>query len=506
MSESRTKNSIRNIIFSFGFQLITLLLSFVNRTIFIWILGVNYLGISGLFSDILSMLSLADLGFSVALTYSMYKPLANHDYKKLAGLINLYKKVYRIIAAAVTIIGLAIVPFLKYLVHLDKPIPGLTLYYLLFLANTVASYLVVYKTSILTADQKEYVLNKYRSIFSILQTIFMILFLWLTHNYTVYLCVQVFFTYAMNFYCSHVAEKEYPFIKEKIELPFKEVKSIFKNLYSVFIYKVSTVLLNATDNTLISVLVGTSMVGYYSNYSMIITSATNLINTLFYSLTASLGNLVVQESEERRYKVFQMMQSVSVILSTICICGFTFLIQDFIRLWLGSSFILDEKILFAIICNFYLGISLLPVWVYREATGLYNQTKYVMVITAIINLGLSIWWGNIFGVAGIIFASVIARLVTYVWYEPVLLFKEYFNESSWVYFKGILQSIVFTIGLMIAEELTINTYLIPHNWFMFFVKAVLVAVMTVSLVVLFYSKSPGVKLIMNKVKGFRKEL
>lgn len=503
MKSSRTKNSIRNIIFSFGYQVLVLILGFVNRTVFINVLGVNYLGISGLFSDILSMLSLADLGFGVALTYSMYKPLAENDYKRLAGLTNLYRKVYRIIALAVTIIGLALIPFLKYLVHLSCPIPHLKLYYVLFLANTVASYLVVYKTSILTADQKEYILNKYRSIFSFLQTIFMTLFLWLTHNYTVYLCVQVFFTYAVNFYCSHVAEKQYPFIKRKVELPFKEVKEIFRNLYSVFLYKISGVMLNATDNTLISVLVNTTMVGYYSNYSMIITNATNLINTLFYSLTASLGNLVVKENAERRYHVFQMMQSISIILSTICICGFTFLIQDFIRIWLGKSFILDYPILIAIIINFYLSIVLLPVWVYREATGLYKQTKYIMIFTALINLALSIWWGKKWGVAGILFASAVARITTYVWYEPILLFKEYFGVSSWIYFKGIIISILFTLGLMIAEALTINKF-IPVNWIQFIIKGCGVGVFTIVLVLLFYANSPGLILIKEKWKSFRK--
>lgn len=499
MEESRTKNSIRNIIFSLGFQLVTIGLSFVNRTIFIWILGVNYLGISGLFSDILSMLSLADLGFSVALTYSMYEPLANHDYDRLAALINLYRKVYRIIALAVTVIGLALIPFLKYLVRLDKPIPDLNLYYILFLANTVASYLVVYKTAILTADQKEYVLNKYRSIFSILQTIFMTLFLWLTHSYIVYLWVQVFFTYAQNFYCSYIAQKQYPFINKKIKLPFKEVKEIFKNLYSVFLYKISGVLLNATDNTLISVLVGTGMVGYYSNYSLITTKVATLVNTLFYSLTASLGNLVVKEKAERRYEVFQMMQSVSVILSTVCICGFSFLIQDFIRLWLGPRFVLDIDTLVAIILNFYLVIILLPVWVYREATGLYQQIKYIMVLTAIINLILSIWWGKLWGVAGIIFASVVARVVTYVWYEPVLLFKEYLGKSSWVYFKGILISIGFTLALMLAEYLSINKFY-PTSWWQFILKAIGVVVMTTVLVLMFYIQSPGLQLIKDKVK------
>lgn len=498
MNESRTKKSIRNIIFSLGFQLLTLVLGFVNRTVFIDILGVSYLGISGLFSDILNMLSLADLGFSVALTYSMYKPLAERDYHRLAGLINLYRKVYRIIALAVTVIGLALVPFLRFLVRLKHPIANLDLYYLLFLANTVASYLVVYKTAILTADQKDYILNKYRSIFSVLQTISTTLFLWLTHNYTVYLCIQVAFTYITNFYCSHIAEKQYPFIKQKVRLPLSEIKDIFQNLYSVFLYKVSGVLLNATDNTLISVLVNTEMVGYYSNYSMIVVNATNIINTIFYSLTASLGNLVVVGTAKRRYEVFEMMQSVSVIISTICVCGFTFLIQDFIRLWLGNKFVLDNLILTAIVINFYLGIVLLPVWVYREATGLYRQTKYVMVLTAVINLILSIIMGKWIGVAGILFASAIARLTTYFWFEPILLFKEYFSESSWVYFKGIIYSLILTLGLMLLENYTINQYH-PSNWLGFILKTLGVGIMTLVLVLAVYWKSAGVTLIWQKI-------
>ena len=207
MEESRTKKSLRNILFSLGNQIVTILLGFVNRSVFIWTLGVGYLGISGLFSDILTMLSLADLGFGVALTYSMYKPLAEHDYDRLAALTGLYRRVYRIIALAVTVIGLALVPFLKYLINLRHPIPYITLYYLMFLANTVASYLVVYKTSILTADQKDYLLKKYQSLFSIGQVVCTTTLLWLTHNYFIYLLIQVIFTYTQNFYGSWVAER-----------------------------------------------------------------------------------------------------------------------------------------------------------------------------------------------------------------------------------------------------------------------------------------------------------
>ncbi len=498
---SRTKNSIRNIIFSFLNQIITLLLGLINRSVFIWILGIDYLGISGLFSDILMMLSLADLGFGVALTYSMYKPLAEHDYNRLAALTNLYRKVYRIIALAVTVIGLLLVPFLKYLINLKHPIPHITLYYVMYLANTVASYLVIYKTSIITADQKDYILNKYRSYFSVLQTLFMTIFLWVTRNYFIYLLVQVIFTYAQNFYCSHVASKMYPFINKRVKMPFKEVKEIFQNLYSVFLYKISGVLLNATDNTIISIMIGTGMVGYYSNYSMITTRLTGLINTIFYSLTASLGNLVVKEKPERRYKVFLVMQSVSSIFSTTCVICLMLLTQDFIRIWLGKNYLLSDTTLMAILFNFYLGVILLPIWVYREATGLYRQTKYVMVITAIINLALSIYLARVMGVTGVLFASAVARLLTYFWYEPVLLFKKYFGESSLIYFCHIGINMFITVMIAGLEYITLGK-IEPNNWGTFIIKAIIIGISSLSLVMLFYIRTGGFKLILNRIKSF----
>lgn len=502
MESSRTAKSLRNILYSLGNQIITILLGFINRSIFIVTLGISYLGISGLFSDILTMLSLADLGFGVALTYSMYKPLAVHDYDRLAALTGLYRRVYRIIALAVTIIGLALVPFLKYLVNLRHPVPHITLYYLMFLANTVASYLVVYKTSILTADQKDYLLKKYQSLFSIGQITCTSLFLWLTHNYFIYLLIQVIFTYTQNFYASWVAERQYPFIKKKIEMPLGEVKEIFRNLYSVFLYKISGVLLNATDNTIISVMIGTGMVGYYSNYSMITVQLTNLINTIFYSLTASLGNLVVKEKARRRYQVFKIIQSVSDIFSSICTACLFLLIQDLIQVWLGHQFLLNNLTLLAITVNFYLQIILLPIWIYREATGLYQQTKYIMVVTAIINLILSVWLANVLDVAGVLFASAIARLLTYFWYEPVLLFRRYFSNSSWVYFVSILKNVIITCVIVVVNQILFAHFMV-NGWISLFLKGIGVALVSLFMTILFYFNNQGIKVILQRIKAFR---
>ena len=316
----------------------------------------------------------------------------------------------------------------------------------------------------------------------------------------VYLCVQVFFTYATNFYASHVAKKMYPFIEKKVSLPFSEAKDIFKNIKSVFIYKLSGILLNATDNTLISVLIGTAMVGYCSNYNMVATKITAVISTLFYSLTASLGNLVVLENEEKRYRIFQIMQTVSNILSTVCVTCVYFLLEDLIRVWLGESYILEKRVLIAITCNFYLGVALFPIWTFREATGLYRKTKYIMLATATINLVLSVVLGKTIGLSGIIFASAISRVVTYFWVEPKLLFRTYFGKSCLVYFLGIAKSLL-TMFVIFLLEYFIIRYMIPQTWLSLFLKAVLVGGISLAVTILVYCKTEGFQLIKQKVMG-----
>ena len=340
MTEGRIKNSVRNISYRFVSQVASIVLKFVSRTIFIYILGVEYLGINGLFSEILQMLSLADLGFGTAMVYSMYKPLAEHDEKRLTQLVALYKKIYTIIAITITVIGISLVPFLKYLVNMDKDIPYLKVYYLLYLANTVSSYLVVYKTCILNADQKNYLISKYNTIFSFVSLSVTSVFLLITHNFMVYLIAQVAVTYANNFYVSHVAEKQYPYINNKVEkLPKKEGKQIFQNVKSVFIYKVANTLIGSTDNTLISVLIGTIAVGFYSNYCMIVNNITLFINIIFSSVTASIGNMVVEANKKKNYDVYCLMQFVSFLLSSVAITVTYLVINDLINVWLGEKFV-----------------------------------------------------------------------------------------------------------------------------------------------------------------------
>lgn len=494
MSESRTNNSFKNIAFNIGNQLLNLVLAFVSRTVFLSVLNVEYLGISGLFGDIFTMLSLADLGFGTAMTYSMYKPLAEHDYDRLAGLVTLYKKVYRVIAVVVTSVGLALIPFLRYLVKLETDMPQLELYYVLSLANCVASYLVVYKTSIIGADQKHYLITKYSGIFSILRTICSVVILLTTRSYVANLVINVVFTYFTNFYNSHIAEKNYPYINRNVQLPKGEIKAILSNIKSVFLYKFSSVLITATDNMLISALVSTASVGYYSNYMVAVNKVYGIVNTIFYSLTASLGNLIVKENEHRRYEIFEIMQSVSLILSTFCVTCIFCLEDDFIRLWLGEDYLMDRVVLWAIVTNFYFSIILLPIWVFREATGLYRKTKYVMLSTAAVNLIASILLSRWLGLAGILFGTSVARLSTYFWYEPVLLFKKYFGKSSVIYFAGVVKSLCVTAMIMLCISFAAEMIIVKTCWGLL-LKALAIGGSSLILVVLIYHRTEGFQLI-----------
>jgi len=505
LQDSRVINSVRNIGYRLSSQVITILLRFVERSIFIHVLGVEYLGINGLFSQILQVLSMADLGFGTAMVYSMYKPLAEKDETKLAQLVQFYKKVYTVIAVSITILGVALVPFLQYIVNLKSDIPYLRVYYLLYLANTVASYLVVYKTCILTADQKNYVVSKYNMIFSFVMTVVGSFFLWITRRFIVYLSIQVLITYINNFTVSKVAEKNYPYILNKTEkLPKTESKAIFENIKSVFIYKLATTLVGSVDNTLISIIVGTIYVGYYSNYSMVIGNISLIVNMIFSSVTASLGNLIVEGNENKNYSVYKTMQFISFVFSTIVITGTYLLINDFIAIWLGPAYNLDNLVVVAMVINLYFSIVLMPIWSYREATGMYRQTKYVMVATAVVNLVVSLILAQYIGMAGILFASSIARITTYFWYEPKILFAQYFKKKATSYYSNIAINVIITLVVLKISISMFGNYDV-NSWIDFIQKFSLSVMVVPLITIALYSWNKEMRKVISIVKTIFKQ-
>lgn len=310
MKYGRTKYVFYNISMNFMNQFTNILLSFISRTIFIKVLGVDLLGVNGLFVDLLSLLSMADLGINTAMVYSFYKPIAENDKIKISELVTFYKKIYNFIAITITILGISIIPFLKIIINTDKNIPLLNIYYLFSLAGVVLSYLFVYKTSIITADQKNYVITRITMIINFIKTTLQIFSLIIFKNYIIYLLINLVCNFINNFICSKKAEKLYPYINKRNELNKEEKMGIFNSIKSVFIYKISSILLTATDNTLISMIIGTTTVGYYSNYLLISNKVISIIQIIFGGLTASIGNVIVKDSSEKKYEIYEATQSV----------------------------------------------------------------------------------------------------------------------------------------------------------------------------------------------------
>lgn len=504
MEASRSKRTLQNISVGVVNQFVNIVLSFISRTVFIRTLGNEYLGLNGIFADVLTLLSMADLGFSTAMAYSFYKPLADHDEERIASLIAFYKKVYNIIASVVLVLGLVCIPFLRLIVNTETYIPNLEIYYLFSLAGVVTSYLFVYKTTLLTADQKNYMIVNIRMVMNFIKVILQILSLVLFKNYILYLAIGTVIGIINNFVASKRTEKEYPYIKHvKLEKDVdKELKGrIVENMKSVFIYKVSTTVFSATDNIIISMVISTAAVGLYSNYLMLSQKLLLIEQIVFSAMTASIGNVIAKENNEKRYAVFQMIQSISFMLCGIIVVSYGLLADDFVRVWLGEEFTLSKMLVIAVTLNTYFSCVLQPLWLYRDASGLYQKTKYVMLIATVENIVLSIALGKIMGVAGVIFASAIARVTTYCWYEPKLLFKDYFGKNAAQYFKQILINVFITV-IAIGIGRTFSERYIPSNWLMLIIKGAVIGMASTILYLAIYFKTEGVQSLIKKVKEF----
>lgn len=290
---NRTKSSIKNIIYSFTGQFSDIIVSFIVRTVFVYYLGAEYLGVNGLFANILSLLSLAELGIGSAITFSLYEPLVKNNIKKLNAILALFKRTYVGIGFFILSTGLVLLPFLNFFMKDNAPIPYIRLIYVLFLLNSSVSYLFSYKRALIIADQKKYIDSLYHYSGKIILGIGQIAIIILTKNFILYLVLKFIEIIVENILISKKIDKMYPLLNwnsdEKIEQ--SDMQLITKNVKALFFHRIGGVVVTDTDNLLIARFISLSAVGIYSNYNLIITSLDTMINIVFQSVTASVGNL-----------------------------------------------------------------------------------------------------------------------------------------------------------------------------------------------------------------------
>lgn len=486
---SRTKNSVINSIYASMAQLVTILLTFVVRTVFIKTLSAEYLGVNGLFTNIITMLSLADLGIGISIPYTLYKPLAEDNKSKIKALMKLYSKIYNIIGLIVLIVGIAITPFLKYIIKDMPKIPEINLIYILFVINAACSYFFVYKQLLMDSDQKGYIASKITMIATIIKSIIEVLILYITKNYIAYLLVSIMVTILQNLAISMKCDKMYPYIKEKTEekVSKEDVRELRKNTSALVIYRIGTVALTGTDSIIISKFIGVVAVGIYSNYILITNAITKVISQIFSAITSSIGNLVVTADEKKSEEILYKLQFLNFWLYTffsVCVIA---LINPFINLWVGEQYLLDNYVAFAIGLNLYVLGMQNVVTSFRNAYGLFVQGKYRPVIMTIVNIILSIWWAQLIGILGVILATAFSRIFIVGIYDPIVLFKYGLKNRPKKYFITYVKYFIVFVVLSAISLYIVSLINIGNIGIWIIMGCILVIVINIILAILFYN-------------------
>ena len=465
MGNSRLKNSALNFASGFLGRMLTILLNFAVRTIFIHCLNEAYLSVNGLFSNILTVLSLAELGFGSAMVYRMYAPVAVKDYQKTAALLYFYKKIYAIIGAVIFGLGLCVIPFMDDIIK-DKPdVSGLTLYYILYLINTTISYwFASYKASVLYADQKEYIKTNVQNAMSILQSAVQIVLLLIFRKYLLYLLVQLGCNTILNLYVAYLVDKRYPQIREyrDARLTSDERRQIKKDAEALVLSRFGHVVLNGTDNIIISAVVGVLWVGRLSNYTLICDSVTSVLCQITAAITGSLGNFFATEDKHAGYALFRKVEFLNFWLYGFSFIALATLLDPFIQIWAGERFVLGLPISIAIAINFFVAGYMNTLWVFRSTIGLFKQGKFRPILVAILNIVLSIFLGKLWGVFGVLFATFLSRAAISLWYDPIVLHKYGFGVSCKPYFVRYLKRI-FLLMLVLFVMLALRRAVLPSE-------------------------------------------
>lgn len=439
-SKSRTRNFLRTSVVGSVCNFASIVMGFVYQTVFLHLLSVNYLGISGLFTNILRLLSLAELGISSSITYRFYKPIAENDVEKVGQLVNYNRQVYRVIALVVFSLGMLLLPFLKYFIKDTADVPAdvnLQFVYLLHVVQTVSTYTYAYRRTILYADQKKYITTFITAALQLLRYVVQIVVLVLTRNYTLMMMASILTTVVGNVAASWFFTRGYREVfRVKSRLSPRERKTIWGDTGAIMLHRIGATVINSTDNIVLTRFVGLTAGGLYSNYAQITRSLSVTIQHLMGGgYNSSYGNALTVLSPEENFRIFSRLQ-----FMTLSIVGFStsclyLLVDPFVTLWIGKALLLDHLAVVALSMQFYLECCRFVVKAYNDANGNFVYDKLRPLISSVINLGVSIILAIRLGVAGVFFGTVISNLCTFFWREPLLLFRHAFKRSMAPYWK-----------------------------------------------------------------------
>lgn len=458
---SRTHASIRNASIAFASQIIIMVGQFAVQTVFIHTLGAQYLGANGLFGNLMTFLSFAELGIGSAFSYALYKPLAENDHDAIRAIMRLFKKVYNTIGLIILAGGLILSVILPWFIRDSNSIPNIRLYFIVYLLSTVVSYFFTYNRSLIIADQNSYIDAINRLIFSIIRYVGQIAFLLVLHSYFGYLAMFVFCNLFSNIIITRQSHKRYPYLKEESDAPVDPeiVNSIKHNVVGTISSKIGSIVVTGTDNILISKFIGLTIVGLYSNYSLVLNSIISLLSQVFSAVIASFGNLGVTERDNKQkqldlFNEFVYINAFSVFFIGLVAYAF---FPPFIKLWLGSHYQLSQATLIIIIINFVFA-QFRPALNMINAYGLFWGYRVKSIVEAVVNFGLSLILVKFtsLGLNGVLIGTIIGNILVNSWWDPSILYRGAYKTSMWGYYLKYWLYLLTFGGLLALEVVTLN--------------------------------------------------
>jgi len=499
---SRTEYSLKNTSVAMASKIIAIFIGFVGRVVFTHTLSENYVGINGLFSDIINVLSLTELGAGTAITYALYRPIAEKDIQKQQSLMRFYRNFYRLTALIVLTIGLCILPFMDILIKEEHDIPYITLIYLLYLANSVLSYLFIYKRTLIDAHQLSYITTLYQTAFMLLQYVLQITVLITTKNFILYLLILVICTIGNNFAISAKANKLYPYLKEKNPqpLPPADRSAIFRNIRAMLMHKIGSISVNNTDNLILSSMVGILSVGCYSNYYLIIGSVRQILTQVSLGITASVGNLAVTEDKQHVKSIFETAFFIGYWLyGFAAICLFE-LSNPFVEISFGRKFLFSRDIVLILCLNFFFTGIRQAALVFRDSLGLFWYDRYKAIVEAVLNLLISIFLARQFGTLGVFLGTLISMTVTSLWVEPYVLYRHFLEESFLPYLWKLFFYTAVVLFAGVATE-TVCRVFSGSAWMLFWKRLPICLLVPNILFLLCNAGSEQMHFLLDKFKG-----
>ena len=507
MAESRTKNTSRNIVWGVINRVVTLLLPFVTRTIILYLLGANYLGIGTLFTSVLSFLSLTELGLSSAVVYTMYKPIVNKDNDKLCAILNYYRKLYRIIGIVMLVIGTILVPAVPYLIKGDAP-ENINIYilYYLYLINSVLSYFFAgYKTSLLSAHQREDISTKRTTAVNILVQIIQIILLFVTKNFYVYAIVPIAGTLLTNLLNSAITKKMFPQIRPEGVVDAEIKKEIKKKLSGLVGTKLNSIVVHSADTIVISSYLGLTLTAQYGNYYTIFNAVCGFIAVFYTSMTASIGNKLVTDSLEENYSFFKKLNFINFWLVCFGCSCFLCLYEPFMKIWVGENLCLGIGFTCLMVVYFYIYQIQKTLLTFKDAAGIWYADRMRPYVSMIINLISNIVLVQIIGIYGIVLSTILSFIISLPWVNKILFDK--------LFHKNPIQNLLFMLrDLVVTALLCVLTYVscsICDNGILgLFERLIICCIVPNTFLVIMYCKTEEFKywksFVFNSVKKLKK--